>query len=159
MCDKATRSSRVIIISANRNVESYQRLGYPVIQDAVKGLIQPKYSGPIAGILSAAQQVTQSNVHYLTVLPCDTPDIPNNTIARLHAEIIKTNAEVAVVFDGHRTQNLHCLIDMSVIPRLLEFYTSGGRALHRWFDTMRVAPVDFSANADCFKNLNRPEDF
>jgi len=59
-----------------------------------------------------------------------------------------------VVFDGSVVQNLHCLIRAQEIGSLIDFYSDGGRAMHRWLSQIKVARVDFSAQAAAFANFN-----
>jgi molybdopterin-guanine dinucleotide biosynthesis protein A len=53
-----------IVISANRDLDAYERFGFPVAVDQSESL------GPLSGILSAAKAT-----HYSTIMiaPCDMP--------------------------------------------------------------------------------------
>jgi len=54
-----------IIISANRNRESYAGLGFPVIADGKAG-----FCGPLAGILAGLKAMRSE---WLQCIPCDKP--------------------------------------------------------------------------------------
>lgn len=53
-----------IVISANN--ESYEKLGYPVLQDKIKGI------GPLGGMYSAFVKYSPTSIF---VLPCDVPEM------------------------------------------------------------------------------------
>ncbi|MGB9128090.1 MAG: molybdenum cofactor guanylyltransferase, partial [Thiobacillus sp.] len=56
-----------ILISANRNFETYAAYGHRVLPDTL-----PDFPGPLAGVLAALEAV---NVDWLLVVPCDTPHL------------------------------------------------------------------------------------
>ncbi|MEW8500460.1 MAG: molybdenum cofactor guanylyltransferase MobA, partial [Candidatus Thiodiazotropha taylori] len=85
-----------LLINANRNMVEYQRFGYPVIRDELSG-----YQGPLAGIYSALEQITTSN---LITVPCDGPRLPKDLVARLASAREAAAADIAVAHDGKRLQ-------------------------------------------------------
>lgn len=142
------------IICANRNIDKYQQFGFKVVRDRD----QTNYQGPIAGILAALNFITASNgmdhISALVIAPCDAPKLPANFVSRL----LVTQATLAVAHDGHRSQNLHCLIARQHWGSLQKFYADGGRALHRWFSQHDAVCVDFSDEARSFVNMNSEGD-
>lgn len=68
-----------LLISANRHLEEYGRLGLPVLTDRF-----PLLPGPLAGI-HAALHICPTP--WLAVAACDTPFLPANWVARLHAAL------------------------------------------------------------------------
>ena len=146
-----------IVISANRNLSDYQKLGVPIVSDQ-----HPVFDGPIAGICSAINylnnKTTNGNSAALLVAPCDTPNIPTDLVARLYASLVEEKSDVSVVYDGQRLQNLHCLIRAGAWSNLLEFYAQGNLALRDWFKRVNTSRTDFRDKADAFKNLNRLEE-
>lgn len=142
-----------LLICANRNLETYASFGHTVIRDQN----QQRYEGPLAGITAAIEHVLQhqefSSVEQLLISPCDVPNPPNDLCERLNA----SQNQVALAHDGDRKQNLHCLIHRQQWSSLSEFYINGGRAIHRWFTQVDAVEVDFSDQANRFRNLNRIE--
>ena len=63
--DAIRLQSSQILINANRNIEQYRAMGYPVVEDSLSG-----FQGPLAGFLAALQTISTS---YLLTLPCDGP--------------------------------------------------------------------------------------
>ena len=145
-----------LIISCNRNVEQYQQRGYLTIQDDGFDSTDVDYQGPLAGITQAINhlQSSHSQFDYLMICPCDTPYIPTDMVAKLHQQITAKNTDVAVVHDGERRHNLHCLIKVEQLPNLAKFYTNGGRAIREWFDNIKQINVDFSDRQQAFININ-----
>ena len=141
-----------LIISANRNQKIYQRYAVELINDE-----EQTFQGPMAGIYSALVSGACVNTNALLVATCDSPQLPADYVAALVNKLQSTNKSIAVVHDGVRRQNLHCLIKHDAWDSLLDFYSEGHRAMHRWFETIGVSEVDFSTQADCFKNINSPD--
>ena len=142
-----------LIISINRNDVEYGKYGYPTILDN-----DQNFQGPIAGIISALNHVQKNHdndvICQLLVSSCDTPNLPTNYVKKLNECLAQSNHLVAVVNDGIRNQNLHCLIRKEAWQSLIDFYEGGGRAMHRWYKKIGLLEVDFSKQADCFLNIN-----
>ena len=143
-----------IIISINRNQAAYQCFDAEVVTDDNR-----EYQGPLAGISAAIDYSRENNIdaQHLLISSCDSPNLPNDYVVKLQQHLTASDHLVAIVNDGQRNQNLHCLIDHSACESLQAFYQTGGRAMHRWFTSIGVLAVDFSAQAECFLNINSPE--
>lgn len=137
-----------LIISCNRNLEAYRKLQHPIVQDDIIG------QGPIAGILAVCKQLNLSKQDYVLICPCDTALLPTNLVAQLKSGALANNTNIAVVHDGERQHNLHCLIKVVALASLSTFFVDGGRAIKHWFKQQSHCLVDFSDQADCFKNFN-----
>lgn len=150
-----------LVICINRNEPYYSKLGYPLVFDSAD--VPDKsvdYQGPLAGIV-AAYEWLQSNKHtyysHVLISSCDSPKLPSDYVAKL-LNALDQNARVsAVVNDGERNQNLHCLIPSKALPNLVTFFNEGGRAMHRWHKKNGLIEVNFSDQADCFSNFNFSE--
>lgn len=123
----------------------YRRFGCRVAVDA-----HPN-QGPLGGIVSALAQTTS---RWILTSPCDTPFLPTNLVETLAAS--GGQAGAAVVAAGGRRQNLCLLLDERQAASLQAFFTSGGRAVHRWLDAHSVPSVEWPA-AD-FLNVNTAAD-
>jgi molybdenum cofactor guanylyltransferase len=138
-----------LLINANRNLGSYEALGYPVVSDTVGD-----YFGPLAGFLAAMRA---GRTPYILTAPCDTPLIVPDLARRLWQELEREEAEIAVAHDGQYLQPLFALIDVSLADSVEHYLDTGGRKIDRWYNTRRLATVDFSDVADSFTNVNNPE--
>jgi len=146
------------VVSINRNLDEYEKITDILVFDH-----DAEYQGPLAGVtaaLSYLENLNDNNIecfsHFL-ICPCDTPLLPKDYAARLMAALEDNELSIAVAHDGQRRQNLHCLIPKQSIQSLQDFYQSGGRAMHRWQKIEDSKDVDFSDQADCFLNINKPE--
>lgn len=135
-----------ILISANREIAQYETLGYPVIQDGIAG-----FAGPLAG-LQKGLQVTK-NAYVLTV-PCDSPLLPADLVARLMNSLIKHDADLAVVKTGNQAQPVFCLYRTSLLSSLTEYLQNGGRKIEDWQNSLEAISVSFSDNSKAFSNIN-----
>ncbi len=135
-----------LVISANRNRDSYAQFGYPVLADRVAG-----YPGPLAGIAAA---LAVASHEWLLCVPVDLPLLPLDLAARLLRATLAHGSNAAVAHDGERRQVL-----CAVFARTLA--ASAGAALGRgdgtvwaWQDACGAVEVDFSDQPDAFINLN-----
>lgn len=138
-----------IIISANRNVERYQRFGYPVVQDKTQG-----YAGPLAGI---ARGLLDAQHDLILAVPCDTPFLPDDLIARLYGALHSADFDLAIPVVAGVGQHAIALMQRRVGASLAVFLAQGGHAVHQWQAGLKCAEVDFSDAAPFFVNLNQPE--
>jgi molybdopterin-guanine dinucleotide biosynthesis protein A len=139
-----------ILVNANREIDAYAQFGFPVIPDAIGG-----YAGPLAGLhcgLSAAH-------HPLAVtVPCDSPFLPADLVARLHAALQQNDADLAVARTGDQPHPVFCLCRTSVLPNLTQYLAGGGRKIDAWYASLNTVEVAFDDEAEAFANINTPEE-
>ena len=140
-----------IIISANQDIPRYKEFGYPVIPD----LAEFKDNGPLAGIISCARHV--ENTELLQITTCDSPFLPPNLTKKLLSSL-SDKTSIAVPFDGQRLQPLHMLMPYSASKSLAEFLNNNMRSVNQWLDTQNIQTVDFSNEKDNFFNINTLDD-
>jgi len=139
-----------IVISANRNLDRYRRMGYPVIEDRLSD-----YPGPLAGIAGGLEQ---AETRYLVALPCDTPRPPSDLVERLRGALIENHARLAVAHDGGRLQPLHFVCETALHASVSRALDAGERKVADWVAAQGPVVVDFSDRRACFANINRPGD-
>lgn len=139
-----------LLISANRNQERYAALGYEVVPDLLAD-----YQGPLAGMAAALQAATTP---YVVTVPCDSPLIGADVVARLGQALVQNAADACVAHDGERTHPVFLLLKRSLLPSLLDFLNAGERKIDRWFVQHRVAQADFRDCPETFLNVNDPEE-
>ena len=137
-----------IIINANRNRDRYGVYGHPVIADSRQG-----YQGPLAGMLSCLQA---TETEFMVSVPCDSPLLPDDLVARLFRQLSDEEAEISVAHNGDRVQPVFTLMSTSLAPSMQAFLDGGGRKIDKWFAQHRLAVTDFSDKPDCFRNINKP---
>lgn len=140
-----------ILISANRNLDEYRRLGFPVIADPLED-----FQGPLAGFLAGLEKM---QTEYLLTLPCDGPFVVADLAQRLAKGLAAADAEIAVAHDGQRLQPVYALLQRGVVSDLRVALEQGERKIDRWYPRNRWVTVDFSDVPAQFSNINTPEDY
>lgn len=138
-----------VLVNANRNPERYAELGCPVIPDRL-----PDFPGPLAGLHAALFAATQPLV---ATVPCDSPFLPRDLVARLRAALEAAGADVAVARSNNRSQPVFSLCRREALPHLEAYLAAGGRRVSGWYDGLRWIAVDFD-DATAFTNANTLED-
>ena len=142
-----------VMINANRNLGAYEAMGVPVWPDAM-----PDYPGPLAGLLTGLERC---ETPYLVSVPCDTPNFPQDLVARLGAALVAADAEIAMaaaIEDGQlRTQPVFCLLKCELLESLVHYMQSGQRKIDRWTAMHRCVVHEFEDSA-AFFNANTPDD-
>ena len=139
-----------VLINANQNLERYAALGHRVIPDEIAG-----YAGPLAGL---HRGLTEAAYELVATVPCDSPFLPPDLVARLRTGLERDGAEVAVAKTGDQPHPVFCLCRKSVAPGLTEFLASGGRKIDAWYAKLKVVEVAFDDNPDAFSNINTEEE-
>jgi molybdopterin-guanine dinucleotide biosynthesis protein A len=135
-----------MLISANRNLDRYRALGFPVIED--ERLRYGSYAGPLAGMLAALSRCTQPRAVFV---PCDAPALPADLVQRLVDGAGPTGAALACC--GGRRQPVFCLLPVSLAPRLAAALDAGERRPTVFLETVGATQVVFDDPA-AFANIN-----
>ncbi|MDP2828745.1 MAG: molybdenum cofactor guanylyltransferase MobA [Sulfuricellaceae bacterium] len=147
--DCVTHQVDETIISANRNLDRYETLGFPVLADDL-----PDFSGPLAGLHSALAVV--SRPLWLSV-PCDTPFLPKDLASRLLMALLDGGGDVAVPEVDGCLQPAICLGYTRLRTHLGVYLASGGRRVGEWQSQLNRVRVPFS-DIESFSNLNTPQE-
>ena len=138
-----------IMINANRNLAAYESMGAPVWPDAL-----PDYPGPLAGFLAGLEHCATP---YLVTVPCDSPQFPEDLVARLAERLDIEGAEIAIAATREdselRLQPVFCLMNATVVESLIRFTGTGQRKIDAWTATLRHVAVEFD-DARAFINAN-----
>ncbi|MEZ2585387.1 molybdenum cofactor guanylyltransferase MobA [Kluyvera intermedia] len=137
-----------VVISANRNLNTYQESGLPVISDTLSD-----FPGPLAGMLSVMQQLPDE---WFLFCPCDTPFIPVDLFARL--DIDRFQAPVVWVHDGDRDHPAVALAHRSLASKISDYLIRGDRRVMVFMREVGGHSVDFSDIKSAFRNINTLED-
>ena len=139
-----------IIINANREIETYQALGYQVLQDEIAD-----FAGPLAGMQLGLKYASSE---YILTVPCDSPLLPLDLASRLQAALIQHDADIAIVSSDGNTHPVFCLCKKPVLPALNDYLKHGGRKVSEWQQSLNHVYVDFSDCTNAFTNLNTQQD-
>ena len=135
-----------IVVNANQNADAYAAFGHRVVPDAVGG-----FAGPLAGLHAGLAAVA---TRYAVTVPCDSPFLPHDLVARLGAALDERDAELAVARTFDQPHPVFALVRADVRPNLEAFLAGGGRKIDAWYAALRVVEVAFDDEADAFRNIN-----
>jgi molybdopterin-guanine dinucleotide biosynthesis protein A len=133
-------------INANQNAERYAAFGYPLLADQIAGFV-----GPLAGLHAALSKAAHPLV---ATVPCDSPLLPGDLVARLAVALEARAAQLAVARTFEQAHPVFCLCRRTVLPHLTAFLESGGRRFERWYATLNSIEVAFDDEAEAFSNIN-----
>lgn len=139
-----------IVISCNRNLPRYRRLGYPIVTD-----VEQTYRGPLAGIAAAAPLCRGE---FILLSPCDTPKLPVDLAQRLEHALRHSKADAAVPSDASGPQHLSSLLRYQVMESAAAALAADRLAVKHWLATLNTVAVDFSDQPEAFSNINRHGD-
>jgi molybdopterin-guanine dinucleotide biosynthesis protein A len=137
-----------IVINANQNLERYAAFGHRVVSDRVSG-----FAGPLAGLQAGLEAVSQP---LAVTVPCDSPFLPADLVARLQQHL--GSNDLAVAKTGDQPHPVFALVRRSVAGDLETFLAGGGRKIDAWYASLKVVEVAFDDEADAFRNINTLEE-
>jgi molybdopterin-guanine dinucleotide biosynthesis protein A len=135
-----------LLINANQNRERYEAFGHPVVPDDVGG-----FAGPLAGLHAG---MTRAVTPYVVTVPCDSPFLPEDLVARLGERLVRDRAQLAVAYTGAQPHPVFALVDRGVRDHLAAYLGGGGRKIDAWYATLAVAAVPFDDEEAAFRNIN-----
>ena len=148
-----------VVINANRNLGAYEGFGRTVVPDA-----SADFQGPLAGMLAG---LPYCETEWMMVVPCDTPHLPTDLVARLLESAEHVDAPVAmpvtVEADGRRqTHPVFLLVRGDLYDSLSVFMQNGGRKIDAWTGSIGAIEVPFDDpaaffNANTLAELNQLE--
>ena len=134
-----------VIINANRNLETYQTLNYPVITDA-----SPHFDGPLAGMQAGLRH---AKTDWIVSAPCDSPLLPMDLVQRLGEAVAKENGLMAIARSASGDHPVFCLMHRSLLASLQTFLDGGQRKVSAWQMQHQPAYVFFEEE-QAFTNIN-----
>ena len=156
--EKVSGKVAPIALNINTNFDNFQKFGYKIIKDPIKG-----HLGPLAGILASLNWAKEINQDWVLTLPCDTPFLPNNLIQSMTRAKNKT-PEVDLVVAKSRGFN-HPVIALwksDINNKLQNALNEGVRKIDIFTSQLNITYVDFdnieNSDFDPFTNLNSPQD-
>lgn len=148
--DSVSRQSAEVLINANGVPDAYLCFGYPVIADET-----PDWPGPLAGLQSALRLARHD---WVASVPCDTPFLPDDLIARLYKAVSTTTTmDAAVAVVAGKRQPTIALYRKNVLPKLDAYLNAGGRKVNAWLETLHVSEALID-DVIAFTNINTLDD-
>ena len=135
-----------ILVNANRNTGAYAAFGHRVVADEIPG-----FAGPLAGF---ERGLAHAKGELVATVPCDSPFLPADLVARLRAALEAAGADLAVAKTGEQPHPVFCLMRRGVHASLAQFLASGQRKIDKWYAALAVVEVAFDDEPDAFANIN-----
>jgi molybdenum cofactor guanylyltransferase len=135
-----------LLVNANRNVDDYARFGHRVIADEIAG-----FAGPLAGF---ERGLAHAKGRLVVTVPCDSPFLPADLVARLRAAMERDHADLAVAKTGAQAHPVFCLMRRDLHASLRDFLARGERKIDRWYASHKAIEVPFDDEAEAFRNIN-----
>lgn len=143
-----------LLIVANRHLDQYAALGYPVVSD--RGLAQGEFLGPLAGFEAALTYITEhTDSGRIVTCPVDAPLLVPNYVARLQQAA--TGALGAVARCENFLQPAHVLLDRQTLPSLQKHLAQGHYKVSAWLKALPAVEVDFDEFPQIFHDADTPE--
>ncbi|SDG44344.1 molybdenum cofactor guanylyltransferase MobA [Roseospirillum parvum] len=114
--------------------------------------------GPLAGILAGLTWAGATGADWLLGVPCDTPALPDDLLARLREGAETGGAEIAVAASAGRRHPVIALWRPALAAPLAEALARGEAKAGTFLAARHAVRVDWPAPPDPFLNLNTPED-
>lgn len=139
-----------LLINANQNLDRYAAFGHSVVADAVGG-----FAGPLAGLHVGMSCATTP---FVVTVPCDSPFLPDDLVARLAEGIVGDDTQLAVAKTLDQPHPVFALVRRDVLPHLASFLEGGGRKIDAWYATLRIVEVPFDDEEAAFRNINTADE-
>ena len=139
-----------VLVNANQNAERYGALGYPVVPDAVGG-----FAGPLAGLHAG---MTAARRAFVVTVPCDSPFVPIDLVARLAAGLEAKGAQLAVAKTFDQPHPVFALVRRDVLPNLARFSKAADARSTPGMPRSRRWKCNFDDEADAFRNINTADE-
>jgi molybdopterin-guanine dinucleotide biosynthesis protein A len=145
-----------LVINANGDPARFAGFGLPVVADGL-----PDHPGPLAGILAALDWAAENraDLAWVASVPGDSPFIPQDLVARLHAARAAAGVPLACARSGGQAHPPVGLWPVALRAELRAALLAGERKIDRWTARFGCAHADWpDTPVDPFFNANAPED-
>lgn len=145
-----------VVLNANGDPARFASYGLPVVADGL-----PDHPGPLAGILAALDWAAaeRPDLPWLVSVPGDSPFIPRDLVARLHAAREEAGLPLACARSGGQAHPPIGLWPVTLREELRAALLAGERKIDRWTARHGCAHADWPDRpVDPFFNANAPED-
>jgi molybdopterin-guanine dinucleotide biosynthesis protein A len=145
-----------MIVNANGDAARFAAYGLPVVADGL-----PDHPGPLAGILAALDWTAEHRpaLDWVASVPGDSPFIPRDLVARLHAARAAAGVPLAAASSAGQAHPPVGLWPVALRAELRAALLAGERKIDRWTARHGCAMAEWPVTpVDPFFNANAPED-
>lgn len=154
--DRLRPQVSALLLNANGDPARFAAWGLPVVADGL-----PDYPGPLAGILAALDWAAarRPDLPWVVSVPGDSPFIPADLVARLHAARAGAGTPLACARSGGWAHPPIGLWPVSLRAELRAALEGGERKIDRWTARFGCAGAEWATHPlDPFFNANTPEE-
>lgn len=138
-----------LIVSCNRNQETYARYADQLVQDT-----DTDFAGPLAGIRTALPKARHD---WLLILPCDVPLIDKALLLELRQMAFEHPDRPIMVREGDHWQPLICILPTAHARVLEAAWQSGERSPGRAMQILTPIALQLQEGDPRLANLNTPD--
>lgn len=145
-----------LLLNANGDPARMADFALPIVPDSI-----PDHAGPLAGVLTGLDWLAAHRpaTEWLVTAAADTPFLPPDLVARLHAARGEAGTPLACAASGDQRHHAIGLWPVSIREALRDRLEAGERRLRAVTDRFGVAQALWPAQPrDPFFNINTPED-
>jgi molybdopterin-guanine dinucleotide biosynthesis protein A len=146
-----------LVLNANGDAQRFSPYQLPVVADTVPG-----FAGPLAGILAGLDWLAEHRTaaRWAVSVAADTPFIPPDLVAVLHARRHESGADIAVAASAGRRHPVIALWPVEIRAALRQALVDEEiRKIDRFTARFRRVIADWPAQSfDPFFNVNQPQD-
>ena len=145
-----------LLLNANGDPARMADFALPIVPDSI-----PDHAGPLAGVLTGLDWLAAHRpaTEWLVTAAADTPFLPPDLVARLHAARGEAGTPLACAASGDQRHHAIGLWPVSIREALRDRLEAGERRLRAVTDRFSVAEALWPAQPrDPFFNINTPED-
>ncbi|TXI05603.1 MAG: molybdenum cofactor guanylyltransferase [Rhizobium sp.] len=138
------------LINANRGIDEYARLGWPVVADGVSD-----FAGPLAGISAG---LDAARTEWVLFVPVDAARLPGDLAPRLCEAVKQNGSPAAFVCTSEGPMPVCCLVSRSLRDGLRQALADGERSVIAWLRGLQAATVLYEEWPLEYWSLNTPEE-
>jgi molybdopterin-guanine dinucleotide biosynthesis protein A len=138
------------LVNANRGIDEYAELGWPVVADLVSD-----FAGPLAGISAG---LDAARTEWVLFVPVDAARLPGDLALKLGAAVKQSGASAAYVCTSEGPMPVCCLISRDLRDELREALATGERSVVAWLRRHDAVTVSYMEWPQEYWSVNTPEE-
>ncbi len=138
------------LINANRGIDEYAQLGWPVVADGVSD-----FAGPLAGISAGLDAAC---TEWVLFVPVDAARLPNDLALRLCAAVKQNGSSAAFVCTADGPMPVCCLLSRRLRDELRQALADGERSVIAWLRQHQAVSVLYDEWPQEYWSVNTPEE-
>lgn len=138
------------LINANRGIDEYAELGWPVVADLVSD-----FAGPLAGISAG---LDAARTEWVLFVPVDAARLPDDLALKLGAALKQKGAPAAYVCTSEGPMPVCCLVSRHLRDDLRTALADGERSVIAWLRQIGAATALYAEWPQEYWSVNTPEE-